>query len=87
LQNGVAGIEARVSDAAAGFVQQLLLLSAQQIAGERHPGRKAGDIRWHGSQRTSVPMGTHKVRVLKPRLRGDAGEVSIPVHQQLKTTP
>ena len=87
LQNGVAGIEALVSDAAAGFVQQLLLLSAQQIAGERHPGRKAGDIRWHGSQRTSVPIGTHKVRVMKPRLRGDAGEVTIPVHQQLKTNP
>jgi putative transposase len=87
LESGVAGIEALVSDAAAGFVQQLLLLSAQQIAGQRHPGRKAGDIRWHGSQRTSVPIGAHKVRVMKPRLRASAGEVVIPVHQQLKADP
>ena len=29
-------------------IEAVLRLSAQQIAGEKHPGKAQGDIRWHG---------------------------------------
>lgn len=32
------------------FIEQLLVLSAQQVAGTKHPGRHVGDVRWHGTQ-------------------------------------
>jgi putative transposase len=70
-------------------IQALLLLSAQELAGEKHPGKAAGDIRWHGTQEGIVNLAERKLRVAKPRLRrkgpdGKGSEVSIPVYQALQ---
>ena len=36
-------------------IEAVLTLSAQEVAGPKHPGRKAGEIRWHGRQNTTIP--------------------------------
>jgi hypothetical protein len=43
-------IEDLLGQISKGFIEQLLVLSAQQVAGTKHSGRHAGDVRWHGSQ-------------------------------------
>jgi transposase-like protein len=60
------------------FVEQLLLMAAESVAGPKHPGRAAGDVRWHGSQGGTVNLGKAKLKVTRPRLRGPAGEVAVP---------
>jgi putative transposase len=65
------------------FIEQLLVLSAQTVAGAKHPGRQSGDIRWHGAQSGVVAVGQSKLRVKRPRLRNSAGEVAVPAYTAL----
>ena len=65
------------------FIEQLLILSAQSVAGAKHPGRHDGEIRWHGQQGGSVAIGQAKVRVQRPRLRDAQGEVAVPAYAAL----
>jgi putative transposase len=70
-------------------IQALLLLSAQELAGEKHPGKAAGEVRWHGTQEGVVNLAERKLRVTKPRLRkkgpkGQGVEVPIPVYEALQ---
>lgn len=68
-------------------IEAVLTLSAQEIAGAKHPGKKAGDIRWYGRQSTTVPLSNRKLRVDKPRLRrtgrGLGKEVDIPAYEAI----
>jgi putative transposase len=70
-------------------IQALLLLSAQELAGEKHPGKAAGEVRWHGTQGGVVHLAERKLKVTKPRLRkkgpgGKGAEVPIPVYEALQ---
>jgi transposase-like protein len=65
------------------FIEQLLVLSAQSVAGAQHKGRHTGDVRWHGSQGGVVNLGKTKLRVQRPRLRSVGGEVSVPAYDAL----
>ena len=65
------------------FIEQLLVLSSQSVAGAKHPGRHAGNVRWHGTQRGVIAIGQSKLRVQRPRLRGAAGEVTVPGYETL----
>jgi putative transposase len=70
-------------------IEAVLTLSAQEVAGPRHPGRKGtGDVSWHGRQEGVVCMDGGKLRVSKPRLRrpgGGAGaEVQVPAYATLQ---
>ena len=65
------------------FIEQLLVLSAQTVAGSKHPGRQSGAIRWHGAQRGVVTLGHSKLQVKRPRLRDGAGEVAVPAYAAL----
>jgi len=48
----------------------VLTLSAQELAGPKHPGKATGsDLAWHGEQPGVVPLAERKLRVSKPRLR------------------
>lgn len=67
------------------FIEQLLVLSAQSVAGAQHKGRHTGDVRWHGSQGGVVNLGKTKLRVQRPRLRSAGGEVSVPAYDALST--
>lgn len=68
-------------------IEAVLTLSAQQVAGPKHPGKKAGDITWYGQQKTVIPLSERKLRVDKPRLRykgkGAGKEVDIPAYEAM----
>jgi putative transposase len=72
-----------------GAIEAILLLSAQQTAGPKHPGKARGDIGWHGRQHGVVSLSERKLRVEKPRLRkkgqGPGKEVSIEAYEALVT--
>ena len=65
------------------FLEQLLVLSAESVAGAKHPGRHAGAVRWHGAQSGVVAIGHSKLQVQRPRLRSAAGEVAVPAYAAL----
>jgi transposase-like protein len=65
------------------FIEQLLIMAAESVAGPKHPGRHAGEVRWHGRQGGTVNLGTSKLKVARPRLRGPAGEVAVPGYTAL----
>lgn len=68
-------------------IEAVLTLSAQEVAGAKHPGKKTGDIRWYGRQSTTVPLSNRNLRVDKPRLRrtgrGLGKEVDIPAYEAI----
>lgn len=62
VQNTRTSINELMHDAGRSLIEQLLVLSEMEVAGDKHPGRAAGDVRWHGSQQGRVVMdarGTH----------------------------
>lgn len=68
-------------------IEAVLLLSAQEVAGPKHQGKRGGPIGWHGSQPGVVPLSEHKLRVDKPRLRRKGKttgrEVEIPAYEAM----
>lgn len=72
-------------------IEAILLMSAAEVAGERHPGRKAGEVRRHGSQGGVAPLAERKLRVRRPRLRGKGSgvgaEVPIPAYEAMQGNP
>jgi putative transposase len=68
-------------------IEAVLLLSAQQLAGPKQPGKSHGEITWHGRQHGVVSLSERKLRVDKPRLRrkgrGTGKEVAIPAYEAL----
>lgn len=68
-------------------IEAVLQLSAAGVAGEKHQGRKGGEINWHGSQPGKVSLSDRQLRVSKPRLRrqgrGAGREVEIPAYEAM----
>jgi len=50
-------------------IEAVLRLSAERIAGPPHPGKKGGEIGWHGREEGTVCLQERKLRVKRPRLR------------------
>lgn len=66
-------------------LEQILALSAEQLAGARTPGKVSGEIRHHGSQPGRVQLADRKMKVKRPRLRHKTeGEVKIPAYEMLR---
>ena len=66
-------------------IEAVLKLSAQQVAGEKSPGRRRGKVMWHGSQMGRVCLKERKLGVRRPRLRGKSGgEVVIPAYRAMQ---
>jgi putative transposase len=66
-------------------LEQILVLSAEQVAGPRTPGKASGDIRYHGSQSGRVQLMDRKLKMKRPRLRHKTeGEVKIPAYERLR---
>lgn len=66
-------------------IETILMLSAQQVAGERTPGKASGDVRWHGSQTGRVMLADRQLKVKRPRLRHKQdGEVAVPAYDALQ---
>jgi putative transposase len=70
-------------------IEAVLKLSAQEIAGPPHAGKKGGAIGWHGRERGTVALKERKLRVERPRLRrkgqGEDGEVPIPAYEAMRS--
>lgn len=66
-------------------IETILMLSAEQLAGARTPGKVSGDIRWHGSQEGRVALADRQLKVKRPRLRHkEQGEVQVPAYEALR---
>ncbi len=70
-------------------VEAVLRLSAERIAGPPHPGKKGGEIGWHGREEGTVCLKERKLRVKRPRLRrkgqGEQGEVPLPAYEAMRS--
>jgi len=68
-------------------IEAVMTLSAQELAGPKHPGKNIGDIRWHGRQSAMIPLSDRKLRIARPRLRrkgkGDDLEIDIPAYKAM----
>jgi len=68
-------------------IEAILLLSAEQVAGPKQPGKAHGRITWHGRQHGVVSLSERKLRVEKPRLRrkgpATGKEVAIPAYEAM----
>lgn len=92
IQQAKMAVDQAIDVSGRATIEALLLLSARQEAGEKHRGKEAGEVRWHGRQRGVVCLAERKLRVTKPRLRrkgrdGDGGagaEVPIPLYEALQ---
>jgi putative transposase len=85
IQNASQVVETVIHEVGHQMLEQILVLSAEQVAGARTPGRARGDIRHHGSQPGCVQLADRKVKVKRPRLRHKTeGEVKIPAYEALR---
>ena len=68
-------------------IEAILKLSAQELAGPKHPGKSTGAVRWHGRQKGVVALAERKLRVDKPRLRvkgqAQGAELKLPAYEAL----
>jgi putative transposase len=80
-------VDELIDVAGKGAIEAVLLLSAQQIAGPKQPGKARSQITWHGRQHGVVSLSERRLRVEKPRLRkkgrGFGKEVAIPAYEAL----
>jgi transposase-like protein len=85
IQNASQVVETVIHEVGHQMLEQILVLSAEQVAGVRTPGKASGDIRHHGSQPGCVQLADRKVKVKRPRLRHKSeGEVKIPAYEALR---
>jgi hypothetical protein len=90
VEDARASIDELMNGAARGFVEQLLMLSAQEVAEAKHPGRRMGEVLWHGNQPGRIVLRERKLALKRPRLRSRVGrgkEVAIPVYERLQAEP
>jgi putative transposase len=85
LEGAQASIDELMHETAVAVVEQLLVLSAQELAGAKQRGRDGGDVLWHGAQRGVVALAERKLQVQRPRLRDKSGhEVQVPAYERLR---
>lgn len=81
VRDAKASVDELMMGAARQFIEQLLLISAQEVAGEKHPGRRGGEVCWHGKQAGRITLAERKLAVERPRLRArGGGEVAVPAY-------
>lgn len=85
IQSASQVVETAIHQIGVGILEQILILSAEQVAGPRTPGKVSGDICHHGSQAGCVQLADRKVKVQRPRLRHKSeGEVQVPAYEMLR---
>ncbi len=89
IEKAELAVDELIDVAGRSTIEAVLTLSAQQVAGSKHPGQDKGVIRWHGRQSGLVLLSDRKLRVSKPRLRrkgkGKGREGEIPVYEALQS--
>jgi putative transposase len=85
IQNASQVVEHVIHEIGHQMLEQILVLSAEQVAGARTPGKTKGDVRYHGSQAGCVQLADRKVKVKRPRLRHKTeGEIKVPAYEMLR---
>ena len=85
IQNASQVVESVIHEIGHQMLEQILVLSAEQVAGARSPGKSRGHLRYHGSQHGCVELADRKMKVRRPRLRHKTnGEVPIPAYEALR---
>ena len=85
IENASQVVETVIHEIGHQTLEQILVLSAEQVAGARTPGKASGEIRYYGSQPGRVQLADRKVKVKRPRLRHKTkGEVKIPAYEKLR---
>jgi len=85
IENASQVVETVIHEIGHQTLEQILVLSAEQVAGTRTPGKTSGDIRYHGSQSGRVQLADRKLQVKRPRLRHKTeGEVKVPAYEMLR---
>lgn len=89
IEEAEMAVDELIDVAGRATLEAVLTLSAQQVAGGKHPGKGAGPIRWHGRQAGVVCLSERKLRVEKPRLRrkpgGSGSEVPVPAYEAMQS--
>ncbi|MCK4305954.1 MAG: IS256 family transposase [Candidatus Eisenbacteria sp.] len=89
IEQAEMAVDELIDVAGRATIEAVLTLSAQQLAGPKHPGQATGQIRWHGCQDGVVGQAERKLRVRKPRLRrkgrGQGAELEIPAYEAMQT--
>ena len=85
MQDASHVVEGVIHELGHQLLEQILLLSAEQVAGQRTPGKRSGDIRHYGCQPGRVQLADRQVKVKRPRLRHKTeGEVKVPAYEMLR---
>jgi len=85
IQNASQVVEHVIHEIGHQMLEQILVSSAEQLAGARTPGKAKGDIRYRGNQAGCVQLADHKMKVKRPRLRHKTeGEVTVPAYEMLR---
>lgn len=85
IENASQVVETVIHEIGHQTLEQILVLSAEQVAGPRTPGKASGEIRYHGSQPGRVQLADRWLRVNRPRLRHKKqGEVKVPAYERLR---
>jgi transposase-like protein len=89
IENAELAVDDLIATAGRATIEAVLTLSAQQVAGGKHPGAEKGSIRWHGRQQGCVQLADRKLRVQRPRLRDKSkqedAEVPIPAYEAMQS--
>lgn len=89
IENAELAVDDLIDTAGRATIEAVLTLSAQQVAGGKHPGAEKGSIRWHGCQQGYVQLADRKLRVQRPRLRDKSkkedAEMPIPAYAAMQS--
>jgi transposase-like protein len=87
ITQGRAVVDEAIDVMGRATIEAVLELSARDLAGEPHQGRKGRGITRHGRQGGVVRLSDRTLRVRKPRLRDGQREVAVPAYATLKDHP
>ena len=90
IEQAEMAVDELIDVAGRATIEAVLTLSAQELAGPKHPGKRVQcAIGWHGEQSGVVNLAERKLRISKPRLRrkgeGKSSEVEIPAYAAMRT--
>ena len=85
IQSANEVVETVIHEIGVRTLETILVLSAEQVAGPRQPGKARGEVRHYGSQPGRIRLADRKVKLKRPRLRHKTkGEVAVPAYEALR---
>jgi putative transposase len=85
IQSASEVVETVIHEIGVRTLETILVLSAEQVAGPRQPGKARGEVRHYGSQPGRIRLADRKVKLKRPRLRHKTkGEMAVPAYEALR---